>query len=41
MNGITRAQHALFSGTRQDDDSGAGDGKRLLAAASALSAYAA
>lgn len=30
MNGLTRAQQALFSGTGQDDDSGAGDGQRLL-----------
>lgn len=30
MNGMTKAQHALFSGTRQHDDSGAGDGQRLL-----------
>lgn len=29
MNGMTKAQHALFSGTRQHDDSGAGDGQRL------------
>ena len=30
MNGVTRAQHAQFLSSRQDDDSGAGDGQRLL-----------
>lgn len=30
MNGLTKAQNAIFSGTRQHDDSGAGDGQRLL-----------
>lgn len=28
MNGLTKAQHALFSGTRRDDGGGGGDGQR-------------
>lgn len=28
MNGLTKAQHALFSGTGRDDGGGGGDGQR-------------
>lgn len=30
MNGLTRAQHALFSGTGKKEGSVTGDGQRLL-----------
>lgn len=30
MNGLTRAQNAIFFGTRQEEGSGAADGQRLL-----------